>query len=88
MSELPVAVPLISSISPIREAIQLVDQSVDLPVLGLDVAGDQCPLMLRAGGEESFVQVEHGLQQLHHAVGACGVGDGGQGLNYKLTCIK
>lgn len=50
------------------EAVQLLDQPVNLPVYSLDAAGDQRPLMLRAGGGESLVQVEHGLHQLHHAV--------------------
>ena len=55
-----------------------VDQPVDLPVGGLDAADDQCPLVIRAGGAELLMQIEHGLHQLHLAVEAGHVGGVGE----------
>jgi hypothetical protein len=42
----------------LRQAVKLVDQSVDLPVRGLDATGEQRPLVLRAGGGEISVQMD------------------------------
>ncbi len=41
-----------------RQAIQLIDQPVDLPVRGLDAAGDQRPVVIRPGGEELPMQMD------------------------------
>ena len=52
----------------LRQPVQLIDQPVDLPVCGLDAAGEQSPLVLRAGGGESLMQIEHGLHQFHQPI--------------------
>jgi len=38
----------------LRQAVQLIDQPVDLPVRGLDAAGEQSPLVLRAGEDRAL----------------------------------
>lgn len=52
----------------LRQSVQLVNQAVNLPICGLDLALEMVALVIAFGGGELLVQVEHGLYQGDHAV--------------------